>query len=422
MGRQCLYPSKGRIPPHETTMNNQSFRDDFPVLQEERKGKPIVYFDNACQTLRPASVIEAVDGYYRHSSACVGRSNHKLAEEVTRACEESRSRLAKFLHVSKKEEIIFTRNTTEGINLVAHSFDFKKGDVVLISDKEHNSNLIPWQMIAKRVGIEIGIIPTGSDGLLDLDEYRKMLNPRVKLVSLGMTSNLDGVTISSREIIQAAHKNGTLVLLDAAQSVPHLSIDVRQLDVDFLAFSGHKMMGPSGIGVLYGKYAHLEKMEPFLVGGETVAYSTYSDCHFLPPPEKFEAGLQNYAGIIGLGAAVDYLQRVGFDAIRKQEQLLNSALGSRLAEMPRVKIFGPADAALRGGIVNFTVEKADHHTVAIMLDQVANIAVRSGQHCVHSWFNSRGIAGSVRASFYFYNTLAEVEIFLETFQKIIKVV
>ncbi len=287
-------------------MDIKALREDFPVLQEERKGKPVIYFDNACQTLRPASVIEAVDGYYRHSSACVGRSNHKLAEEVTRACEDSRSRIAKFLHASKKEEIIFTRNTTEGINLVAHSLDLKAGDVVLISDKEHNSNLIPWQMASKRAGIEVQIIPTDGDGRLDFDAFQKKLTPSVRLVSMGMTSNLDGVTIPAREIIQTAHKNGSLVLLDAAQSIPHLSIDVRNLDVDLLAFSGHKMMGPSGIGVLYGKYSLLEKMEPFMVGGETVAISTYSDCQFLPPPEKFEAGLQNYAGIIGLGAAVEY--------------------------------------------------------------------------------------------------------------------
>jgi cysteine desulfurase/selenocysteine lyase len=403
-------------------MDIKSFRDDFPVLQEERKGRPVVYFDNACQTLRPVSVIEAVNAYYQHSSACVGRSNHKLAEEVTRACEDSRSRLAKFLHASKKEEIIFTRNTTEGINLVAHSLGLNAGDVVLISDKEHNSNLIPWQVAAKRVGIEVRIIPTESDGRMDLDGFRKMLSPEVRLISVGMTSNLDGVNIPTREIIQAAHKNGSLVLLDAAQSAPHMQIDVRQLDADFVAFSGHKMLGPSGIGVLYGKYALLEKMEPFLVGGETVAISTYTDCRFLPPPEKFEAGLQDYAGIIGMGAAVEYLQKVGFDAIQKQDKLLNFAISSRLTKFPRVKMIGPTDPNLRSGIATFWVEKADHHQVAIMLDQVSNIAVRSGQHCVHSWFNSRGIPGSVRASVYFYNTLEEVDVFIESLQKILKVI
>ena len=413
---------RGELSLRRIPMDIKALREDFPVLHEERKGKPIVYFDNACQTLRPESVIEAVEGYYRHSSACVGRSNHKLAEEVTRACEDSRSRIAKFLHASKKEEIIFTRNTTEGINLVSNSLDLKAGDVVLLSDKEHNSNLIPWLMARKKNGIEVGIIPTGTDGRLDLVVFRKMLTPNVKLVSLGMTSNLDGVTIPAREIIQDAHKNGSLVLLDAAQTTPHMAIDVRTLDVDLLAFSGHKMLGPSGIGVLFGKYSLLEKMDPFLVGGETVAISTYTDCQFLPPPEKFEAGLQNYAGIIGLGAAVEYLQKIGFDTIQKQEKLLNAAVSSKLGEIPRIKMIGPSDSAQRGGIVTFTVEKADHHQVAIMLDQVSNIAVRSGQHCVHSWFNARGIAGSVRASFYFYNTLEEVDLFVETLQKILKVI
>lgn len=402
-------------------MDISSYRLDFPLFQEKRKGKEIIYFDTACQSLRPQAVIDAVNSYYVHSSACMGRSNHKLAEEVSQACGESRLAVSKFLHAAKKEEIIFTRNTTEGINLVANSLGLAKGDVVLISDKEHNSNLIPWQRLSKRSGVEVGILPTGSDGLVDLEAYKQKLTPRVKLVSIGMTSNLDGVTQPVREIIQLAHKNGTLALLDAAQSVPHMRLDVKSLDLDFLAFSGHKMLGPSGTGVLYGKYKLLEKMEPFLVGGETVAFSTYEDCQFLPPPEKFEAGLQDYAGIIGLGVAVKYLEKVGFDAIQKQEKLLNTAISRELAGMERIHLIGPADPAQRGGIITFYPEKADHHQVAIMLDQMANIMVRSGQHCVHSWFHSRGISGSVRASVYFYNTMDEADIFVETLKKILKV-
>jgi cysteine desulfurase/selenocysteine lyase len=403
-------------------MDITSLRSDFPILQQKRKGKSIVYFDNACQSLRPIQVIDAVNSYYTRSSACMGRSMHQLAEEVTQACEESREKIAKFIHASKKEEIVFTRNTTEGINLVANSSGLKAGEVVLISDKEHNSNLIPWQQMVKKAGIEIGIIPTGTDGVLDLESFKKMLTPKVKLVSLGYTSNLDGVTLSAKEIIQFAHKNGSLVMLDAAQSAPHLRMDVKSLDIDFMAFSGHKMLGPSGIGVLYGKYSLLEKMEPFLVGGETVAFSTYQDCTFLPPPEKFEAGLQDYAGIIGLGAAADYLQKVGFELIQKQEHALNTAISSELLNLPRVNLIGPLDPLQRNGIITFFVDQADHHQVAIMLDQMANVMVRSGQHCVHSWFNSRGISGSVRASVYFYNTLYETEVFTETLKKILKVV
>lgn len=403
-------------------MDITTHRADFPVLEETRNGKAIVYFDNACQTLRPKSVIDAVDSYYRHSSACVGRSNHQLAEEVTRACVDSRAKLAKFLHASKKEVIIFTRNTTEGINLAANSIGLRQGDVVLVSDKEHNSNLIPWQRQVKSSGIELGIVPTSAEGELDLDSLQRQLNPRVKLVSFGLTSNLDGVTIPAKEVTRLAHKNGSLVLLDAAQAVPHMRIDVKQMDVDLLAFSGHKMLGPSGTGVLFGKYALLEKMEPFLVGGETVAYSTYQDAQFLPPPEKFEAGLQNYAGIIGLGAAVDYLQKVGFENIQKQELLLNRAMTEGMAEIPRIRLIGPPDPVKRAGIYDFWIDGADHHQVAIMLDRMASVAVRSGQHCVHSWFHARGIKGSVRASLYFYNTVEEIQIFLETLRKILKVI
>ena len=368
------------------------------------------------------AVIDAINSYYTRSSACMGRSMHQLAEEVTHACEDSREKIANFIHASKKEEIVFTRNTTEGINLVANSLGLKASEIVLVSDKEHNSNLIPWQLMVKKVGIEIGIIPTGTDGVLDFESFKKMLSPKVKLVSLGYTSNLDGVTISANEIIQFAHKNGSLVMLDAAQAAPHLRMDVKTLDVDFMAFSGHKMLGPSGIGVLYGKYSLLEKMEPFLVGGETVAFSTYQDCTFLPPPEKFEAGLQDYAGIIGLGAAADYIQKVGFERIQIQEHALNTAINREMENMPRVKLIGPLDPLLRNGIITFFVDKADHHQIAIMLDQIANVMVRSGQHCVHSWFNSRGISGSIRASVYFYNTLDETEVFSEALKKILKVV
>ena len=241
------------------------------------------------------------------------------------------------------------------------------------------------------------------------------------LVALGYTSNLDGVSIPAEEVVRRAHQAGALVLLDAAQAAPHRKINVKNLDVDFLALSGHKLLGPSGSGVLYGKYALLEALDPFLVGGDTVASSTYTTCEFLPPPEKFEAGLQDYAGIIGLGAAVAYLQKVGFDAIQKQEVLLNEAITAGLREIPGLKLIGPADPRLRGGIVTFYIDGIDSHRVALMLDQMANIQVRSGQHCVHAWFNSRQVQGSVRASAYFYNTLEEAALLVSSLQKIRKV-
>ncbi len=402
-------------------MDLKKIRQDFPLLQEG--SKKIAYFDNACQSLRPRQVLEAINQYYLKSSACGGRSMHSLAAEVSRSVDLARGGVAKFLNAAKKEEIIFTRNTTEGINLVANALDWQKDDVVLISDKEHNSNLIPWQALSRKRGVKIKIVPTCADNTFDWQAFEKALDSggQVKLVSLVHTSNLDGVTFPVGEIIQRAHKNGTLVMLDAAQSAPHQKINVKALDVDFLAFSGHKMLGPSGTGVLYGKYSLLERMEPFLVGGDTVATSTYDTCEFLPPPEKFEAGLQDYARIMGLGAAVKYLQDVGFDAIQKQEHLLNEWITAETRDLPRLRLIGPRDPALRGGIFSFYLEGIDSHRIALMLDQMASVMVRSGQHCVHSWFNAKNIKGSVRASLYFYNTQEEAELFVSSLKKIGKV-
>jgi cysteine desulfurase/selenocysteine lyase len=267
----------------------------------------------------------------------------------------------------------------------------------------------------------VRIVPSKADNTFDLAAYEKMLDKSVKLVSFGFTSNLDGVTIPAAEVIKKAHQIGALVLLDAAQTAPHQKLNVKALDVDFLAFSGHKLLGPSGTGVLYGKYRLLEELEPFLVGGDTVASSTYDTCEFLPPPEKFEAGLQDYAGIMGLGAAVNYLQQVGFDAIQKQETLLNEYITAEIKDIPKLKMIGPADPKLRGGIVTFYIEGIDSHRIALMLDQMANIMVRSGQHCVHSWFHARQIQGSLRASAYFYNTQEDAALFVSSLNKIRKV-
>ena len=290
-------------------MNIEKIRQNFPLLQTKLKGKPIIYFDNACQTLRPWPVINSINDYYQKYPACAGRSVHKLGEIVTEKCEEARKIVAKSIGAKKKEEIIFTRNTTEGINLIAQSLRLKQGDVVLTTDKEHNSNLIPWQILSKKEGVIHKIVPSREDNTFDLEKFKEMienLQNKVKLVAMVFTSNLDGVSIPVKEITKIAHQYGAKVLLDAAQAMPHQKIDVSNLDVDFLAFSGHKMLGPSGTGVLYGKYYLLEELEPFLVGGETVEYSTYQEHKFLPPPEKFEAGLQDYAGIIGLGRSEEH--------------------------------------------------------------------------------------------------------------------
>jgi cysteine desulfurase/selenocysteine lyase len=401
-------------------MSIELTRKDFPLLAEGGKEK-IIYFDNACQSLRPQSVISAITNYYEKYPACGGRSMHRLAREVTKKCDESREIVAKFLGAKKKEEIIFTKNTTEGINLVASSLDFVQGDVVLTSDKEHNSNLIPWQWLKKQRGIVHKIAPSLSDNTFDMDRFEKALEEGVKLVSMCFTSNLDGVSIPVKGIIEKAHRYNTLVLLDAAQTVPHMPVDVSDLDVDFLVFSGHKALGPSGTGVLFGKYHLLEKLAPFLVGGDTVSKSTYETHEFLAPPERFEAGLQNYAGIIGLGEGLNYLKQVGMEAIKKQETALNKYVTEQLTETAGLKIIGPIDSSLRGGIVSFYVENKDHHQIALMLDEMSGVMVRSGQHCVHSWFNAHQISGSVRTSMYFYNTIEEAEVFVESLKKVLKV-
>jgi cysteine desulfurase/selenocysteine lyase len=396
-------------------------RYDFPLLAPKTGQKPLVYLDTACQSLRPAVVMQAINRYYVEESACAGRSMHHLAEAVTREVDLARGIVAKHFNASRSEEIIFTRNTTEAINLIAYSLGLKSGDVILISDKEHNSNLIPWQQLTSKYGIILKVVPSLPDNSFDLSAFEERLDERVKLVSMVFTSNLDGVTIPAQEVIKRAHHQGALVLLDAAQTAPHQRLNVKSLDVDFLAFSGHKMLGPSGTGVLYGKYNLLEKLSPFLVGGDTVSSSTYDSSEFLPPPSKFEAGLQDYAGIMGLGAAINYLEEVGFDTIQKQELLLNEYITKETTAIDGIHLIGPADASLRAGIFSFFIDGLDHHRIALMLDQMAGIIVRSGQHCVHSWFHAHGIPGSVRASLYFYNTLEEAESFVTNLQKIRKV-
>jgi len=398
----------------------EEIRKDFPVLQKKYDGKPLIYFDNACMTLRPVQVINAIIRYYEEFPACGERSKHRLGAKVTEEVDAARRTMKDFLGAKNEREIIFTKNTTEGINLVAHSLGLKAGDVVLTTDREHNSNLLPWQQLAK-IGVRHEIIKSKADGTFDLEAFEKRMDKSVKLVSMVHTSNLDGYTTPAEKIIKAAHDWGALTLLDAAQSVPHKDVNVSKLGVDFLACSGHKMMGPSGTGVLYGKYDLLEKMNPFLVGGGTVSDSTYSTASFEKPPEKFEAGLQDYAGIMGLAEAARYLSKIGKANIEKHEIELNKIVSNGLSKINGISMIGPTDPALRSGIISFNVGKAGSHEVALMLDKNYNIAVRSGAHCVHSWFNAHGLKGSVRASLYAYNTKEECAVFLDAMQKLVKV-
>lgn len=404
-------------------MLSSTIRADFPILNKDVNDLKPTYFDNACMSLRPQKVMDSIERYYTDMSACAGRSNHRFARQVTEAVDKARITVKNFIGAKYSQEIIFTRNTTEGINLVANTLGLKAGEVVITSDKEHNSNLVPWLKLKRTMGITHVVVPSHPDNTFNLSAFEKLIDEfKPKLVSVVHTSNVDGVTNPVEDIVKLAHRNGAMVLVDAAQSVPHRPINVQKLGVDFLVFSGHKMMGPSGMGVLYGKRELLDKMDGFLVGGDTVEYTTYIDYKHLPLPEKFEAGLQDYAGIMGLGTAVEFLSNLGLDNIHQHEIELNTIISEGLADEERVHLIGPHDPKLRGGVFSFTVDGVDVHQIALMLDNAYGIMVRSGQHCVHSWFHDRGIKGSVRASLYAYNTAEEAEYFVESLKKILAIV
>jgi cysteine desulfurase/selenocysteine lyase len=405
-------------------MDIQKIRRDFPALSKKWNDKYPIYFDNACMTLKPIQVINAMDEYYNEYPVCGGRSIHKMAKKVDEKVTQAREKFQRFLVASCPEEIVFTRNTTEGLNLVANSLDFKKGDIVLTTDREHNSNLVPWQVQAQKRGIKHQIVYSNADNTFDLPAFEEIFykNKNVRLVSMVHTANLDGYTIPAKEIIKIAHDHGALVMLDGAQSAPHKSVDVKALDADFFVLSVHKMAGPTGMGVLYGKHHLLEEIAPFIVGGDTVSDTTYDGAKYLPPPEKFEAGLQNYAGIIGSGAAVDYISSVGLSNIEEHEKRINTIITNGIKDLPGLKIIGPQEPAQRGGIISFTVELpkgGDAHDIALVLDETENIEVRSGAFCVHSWFNYRKCDAAVRASLYMYNTEDEAKKFIDTLGKTI---
>ncbi|HTY61943.1 MAG TPA: aminotransferase class V-fold PLP-dependent enzyme [Acidobacteriota bacterium] len=433
------------------------FRNNFPPLKRQRNGKPPIYLDNACTTLVPQQVIESLTGYYRDHPACGGRrSHHWFAGEVTASLEGnpgkgikgSRQLIAEFIHAGSEKEILFTLNTTHAINTVALGFNFEPGDVVLLTDKEHNSNLIPWLRLQNVGQIRVERIGANQDDRFDLQAFEQRLkNGRVRLVSMAQTSNLTGHTIPAKEIIKIAHQYGARVLLDGAQTVPHQSIDVQTLDVDFLAFSMHKMCGPRGIGVLYAKKELLsskpkgesgtgDMLHPTVLGGGTANDTTYQDYSLLDAPDGFEAGIQNYAGTIASGAAIQYLQQVGIDRITAHEYRLNRFLTEELldryGDTGWFKIFGPQDPALRGGILTFEVKRPNAIGIASELDRKNNIMIRDGVFCVHSYFNNQYGQGWMhpkshrehrmiyRVSFYLYNTIAECQAFVETLDEIFK--
>ena len=405
----------------------EKLRRDFPALARVRNRRPPVYLDSACMSLKPRQVIQAIREYYELFPACGGRgrSQHWFAGEVKEATECAREEVARFINASP-EEVVWTKNATEAINLVARSLRLKRDDIVLTSDREHNSNLVPWLELERRRGIRHEVVPAREDETFDIEKLKEMLSPEVKLVSVVHVSNLDGYALPVREIVEIAHDYGAKVLLDAAQSVPHRSVDVRELEADFLAFSVHKMLGPS-LGVLYGRKEALRELSPFIAGGDTVSDSYYERAIFLPPPHRFEAGLQDYAAQIGAAAAVGYLRRVGMRRIAKHERRLTAHLSKKLSAIEEVRFVGVRDPRLRSGIVSFRLERRGRSLVAPsdvaeLLDRHYNIMLRAGDHCMHSWFNARGIgaSGSVRASLYLYNTREECDLLVEGVERIVE--
>jgi cysteine desulfurase/selenocysteine lyase len=403
------------IPPFDV----ERIRADFPILdQMHHDDVPLVFLDNAASSQKPLSVIQAMDDYYRTYHANVHRGIHKLSELATTAYEESRRKIQKFINAPSRRQVIFTRGTTESINLVAQTWgraNLKAGDVVLSTVMEHHANIVPWQMLAEHIGFEMSYIPLLSDGTLDSDAYAKILAEKpVKLVVVAHVSNVLGTVNPIEEMTQLAHENGALILVDGAQSVPHMPVDVQALDCDFFVFSSHKMAGPTGIGILYGKRDLLDAMPPFLGGGDMISRVTLDGSSWNDLPYKFEAGTPSIAEGIGLGIAVDYLTELGMDKVHQYESQMTQYVLERLDEVAGVTVYGPS-ADKKGAVAAFTVEGIHAHDVAQLLDG-HGVAVRAGHHCAMPLHDYLGVPATSRASFYFYNTFAEVDAFIRALE------
>lgn len=398
-------------------------REDFPVLSRKVYDKPLVYLDNAATSQKPRQVIDALVDYYENSNANVHRGVHHLSQEATDLYERARVKVAKFINAREPEEIVWTRNTTESINLVAHTWakaNIRQGDEIVVTPMEHHSNLVPWQRVAAEKGATLRILPLAPDATLDLDDIDDYITPRTKLLAMVHMSNGVGTINPIKELTVKAKKVGATVLVDAAQSAPHMPVDVIDLDCDFLALSGHKMLGPTGIGVLYGRRELLEEMEPFLTGGEMVLEVWYDRATWNDLPMKFEAGTPNIADAVGLGAAVDYLQDIGMQNIRDHEiQLTRYALDAFKELEEELVMFGPDDPEKRGGILSFHTDAVHPHDLGTFLDR-DGIAVRTGHHCTMPLMRSLGVIASTRASFYLYNTEEEVDLLLDSLKRALR--
>ena len=404
----------------ETPLDVQRIRRDFPVLTREvHSGVPLVYLDSTATSQKPSQVIDAMSAYYQQYNANIHRGIHVLAEEATAAYESARERIAKFIGAKHAREVIYTRNTTESINLIAYSWgraNLKAGDLIVLTEMEHHSNIVPWQILAEQINVRIAYISVTEDGQLDMDSYHRLLEEKPRLVSFAHMSNVLGTVNPAKEIIALAHQAGAVTVVDGAQSVPHFAVDVQDLDADFMAFSAHKMLGPTGIGILYGKESLLDAMPPFLGGGDMIKRVQLDGFRANTLPHKFEAGTPAIAEAIGFGAAVDYLTEVGMDKIAAHEHAITGYAMERLEEVPGVWIFGPS-ADKKGGVLSFTFEGVHAHDISQVMDS-AGVAVRAGHHCAMPLHEKYCIPATARASFYLYNTYDEVDKMIEAIYKV----
>ncbi len=397
-----------------------SIRRDFPILAREvHDGTPLVYLDNAATSQTPVQVIAEITRYYRDSNANIHRGVHTLSQEATALYEGAREKVAAFINAPSPEEVIFTRNTSESLNLVAHSWGrahLREGDEVVLSEIEHHSNIVPWQMLRDERGIVLKFIPMLPDGTLDLDVAAALITERTRLLGVTQMSNALGSIVPVKELAALAHEQGAIVLVDGAQSVPHMAVDVQDLGADLLAFSAHKMLGPTGVGVLWGRMSVLEEMQPFLGGGEMILTVTLEESKWNEIPARFEAGTPNISGVVAFGTAIDYLSRLGMDRVRQHEiAMLDYAL-PKLADLPGVTVFGPPDSSQRGGVISFDLEGVHPHDIGQVLDS-QGVAVRTGHHCAQPVMAALNVTATARASFYVYNTTAEIDVLADAIQE-----
>lgn len=395
-------------------MDFSKIRSNFPTMRTD-KG---VYLDSSCQALRPDSVIEAVMEYYTRFPACGGRSVHHMSNEVSVRTDECREAFCRFMNGADPSHFVFTKNTTEGLNTVAFGLGLKKGDAVVTTDSEHNSNYVPWLRLRDTVGIQMRRSRSGADGIFNIESFKEQMRRDVKLVSVGHVGNVTGAEVPIKDVAEIAHDFGAKVLVDGSQAAPHMKVDLEDLDVDFYALSIHKMLGPSGMGVLYGKPGCLEDLDILHYGGGTVGLVRYDSYTQAPVPDRFEAGLQDYAGIFGAKAAVEYLERVGMDEVARNDARLLEYMMSSVEDVKGLSIVGPEDPTLRRSVFSFNIDGLGAHDIAMMLDSMDGIMIRSGMHCAHSFLDSRGIHGSARASVYLYNNESDIDRFAVALRRI----